>query len=185
MKKEDLRVRKTKANLYKGILKLLEKKSFEKISITDICKTAMINRSTFYDHYNDKYELLASILDEFKKDYESSFKITHTYKHNKQYLIELAKQLIEFLEQNKIKYKTLLLIQNNKPIIEQNIFEVSYKELIRILKETNQMKQLENITLFYCSGIIKMAMTAINNTHFDKQTFLKEIEQIISTIDTI
>ena len=41
-KKEDLRIRKTKANLYRSLLQLMEEKPFEEIKVIDICKT-MIN----------------------------------------------------------------------------------------------------------------------------------------------
>lgn len=41
--------------------KLMEKKSFDKITISDISKEANINRQTFYYHFHDKYELLNTI----------------------------------------------------------------------------------------------------------------------------
>ena len=37
---------------------LLENKEFEDISIMDICTTAGVNRSTFYAHYDNTYDLL-------------------------------------------------------------------------------------------------------------------------------
>ena len=49
--------RKTKANLYKGLIELMQEKEFEDIKVIDICKKSLINRSTFYDHFNDKFEL--------------------------------------------------------------------------------------------------------------------------------
>ena len=55
-KKEDLRVVKTKANLYRGLMELMKDQTFEEIKVSDICNKSMINRSTFYDHFNDKYE---------------------------------------------------------------------------------------------------------------------------------
>lgn len=57
-KKTDLRVVKTKAALRKAFVHLLDQKPFEQISIKDITEAAMINRSTFYLHYQDKYDLM-------------------------------------------------------------------------------------------------------------------------------
>ena len=37
-------------------------KTFEEIKVSDICKKALINISTFYSHYNDKYELLLNFI---------------------------------------------------------------------------------------------------------------------------
>lgn len=54
---EDRRIQKTKAHLQKTLLSLLEKKPFEKINVTEICKAAEVSRITFYAHYSDKNAL--------------------------------------------------------------------------------------------------------------------------------
>lgn len=38
---------------------LMKTKTIDKIRVTDICKAAEIERSTFYYHFQDKYELVA------------------------------------------------------------------------------------------------------------------------------
>lgn len=38
-------------------LVFLENKDFERITINDICKRAAVHRSTFYNHFQDKYDL--------------------------------------------------------------------------------------------------------------------------------
>ena len=67
--KTDLRIIKTNKILFDALLKLMKKKNFEKIKISDICEEALINRSTFYAHYEDKYELLMALFEEQKKSY--------------------------------------------------------------------------------------------------------------------
>ena len=62
MKKEDMRTKRTKKALKKALTVLMINESIEKISVTDICNEAEINRVTFYTHYNDKYELLSELL---------------------------------------------------------------------------------------------------------------------------
>ena len=52
--KEDLRVKKTKNALRKALSTLLKTKSLDKITIMEICENAMVNRVTFYSHYEDK-----------------------------------------------------------------------------------------------------------------------------------
>ena len=46
-KKEDRRVRYTKQAIRDGFLTLLSRKPIEKISVTEICREADINRGTF------------------------------------------------------------------------------------------------------------------------------------------
>lgn len=63
-KKEDRRVRYTKQAIRDGFLRLLAEKPIEKISVTEICREADINRGTFYAHYSDPYELKRSLEDQ-------------------------------------------------------------------------------------------------------------------------
>ena len=58
---EDRRTRKTKAAIEKAFLELMTKKDISKITIRDITDKADTNRSTFYTHYEDIYDLLDSI----------------------------------------------------------------------------------------------------------------------------
>ena len=38
---------------------LMKTKPFDKIRVTEICRSAEIERPTFYYHFKDKYDLLA------------------------------------------------------------------------------------------------------------------------------
>lgn len=53
----DLRVAKTKNRIVSAFLALRDKLMPEKIKVKDICRVAMINKTTFYKHYNDSLEL--------------------------------------------------------------------------------------------------------------------------------
>lgn len=48
----------TDRDITNAFLSLLETKSFEKITVDDIIDAAMVNRSTFYQHFQDKYAIL-------------------------------------------------------------------------------------------------------------------------------
>ena len=53
--KQDLRIIKTKKVLYMALVDLMREKTFEEIKVSEICARALVNRSTFYAHYEDKY----------------------------------------------------------------------------------------------------------------------------------
>lgn len=55
--KTDLRVLKTKKNIKDSFIVLLETYDFHEITVQNILDTALINRSTFYKYYHDKYDL--------------------------------------------------------------------------------------------------------------------------------
>jgi AcrR family transcriptional regulator len=58
----DPRIRRTRQLLHQALVKLLEKKDFDKISVQDIAEAATVNRVTFYDHYTDKFALLECVV---------------------------------------------------------------------------------------------------------------------------
>ena len=60
--------RKTKQLIQRAFQQLLEDKSFEKITVGDITRTAQINRGTFYLHYQDKFDLLDQIEQQLFRD---------------------------------------------------------------------------------------------------------------------
>lgn len=57
-KKEDARITRSKRDLRNALMELLKERPFDKITVTDICKKATINKMTFYKYYQDKYTLL-------------------------------------------------------------------------------------------------------------------------------
>ena len=64
----DVRLVKTRRSLEHALLSLMDVKSFEDITITDIVKEAGINRSSFYNHFSSKQELIESIINDKHKD---------------------------------------------------------------------------------------------------------------------
>lgn len=54
----DLRVRRTRKLLWEALMAEMAERPFEQISVRDICERAMVHRTTFYKHYEDKYALL-------------------------------------------------------------------------------------------------------------------------------
>jgi AcrR family transcriptional regulator len=58
----DPRVRRTRQLLQQALDTLLKNKELDEISVQDIADEATINRATFYDHFNDKFQLLNSMV---------------------------------------------------------------------------------------------------------------------------
>lgn len=64
----DLRVVKTKRSIKAAFLELRRKKPIEKITVKELADLAMINKGTFYLHYQDIYNLSDEIENEFIDD---------------------------------------------------------------------------------------------------------------------
>src|SRR5258708_27883336 len=61
---EDLRVRRTRKLLQQAFIELTVEKGFAALTVRDITERAMVNRSTFYRHYLDKYDLRDQYMNE-------------------------------------------------------------------------------------------------------------------------
>lgn len=70
--KEDRRIKYTKMALRQSLLELMKKQPIFKITVTDICANADINRNTFYSHYSSPEDLLWQIEEELYNDIKQS-----------------------------------------------------------------------------------------------------------------
>ncbi len=67
-RKLDRRTRYTRQVIRETLLELMEEKPFSRVTVTEICKRAEINRGTFYLHYLDLNDVLDDILTEMLDD---------------------------------------------------------------------------------------------------------------------
>ncbi len=71
--KKDIREIKSVSSIYNAFLSLIERFAFAEITVKSICESAMISRSTFYDHFEDKYDMLRSLLKYLSEDTAKNF----------------------------------------------------------------------------------------------------------------
>ncbi|WP_165423041.1 TetR/AcrR family transcriptional regulator [Ktedonosporobacter rubrisoli] len=89
----DLRVRRTRKLLQQALIEGAIEKGFAALTVRDITERAMVNRSTFYHHYLDKYDLLEQHLNEIYEMLEEGGVIG---KGRNAGLVELLKQIQRF-----------------------------------------------------------------------------------------
>lgn len=70
--KVDLRIIKTRRSIEEAFIGLLEEKQFEKITVQNILDKALVNRKTFYKHYEDKYNLADTIIERVDERFEAA-----------------------------------------------------------------------------------------------------------------
>lgn len=75
-KKEDRRKLKSKEDINKAFLSLLQEKGISGLTVFNITERANINRSTFYLHYKDKYDLFERYVDNLLNEMVSTIEPT-------------------------------------------------------------------------------------------------------------
>lgn len=73
MENLDNRVRYTKAVLQQALLKILQTKHIDKVTIKELCEEAKVNRGTFYLHYATPNDLLMEIEQQFIDENTAQF----------------------------------------------------------------------------------------------------------------
>jgi AcrR family transcriptional regulator len=74
--KLDRRVQYTKMFLRESLLELMKEKPIGKITPTELCRRADVNRNTFYAHYDSPEALLKSIEDELYEEIQRSLDLS-------------------------------------------------------------------------------------------------------------
>ncbi|WP_313469114.1 TetR/AcrR family transcriptional regulator [Carnobacterium sp.] len=69
IRSNDLRVEKTYDALITALLKLLQEKPLEKLTVNELCEEAKIRRPTFYKHFNDKYTFFTFAIQTLQSKY--------------------------------------------------------------------------------------------------------------------
>ena len=181
MKKNQSKYFFTSKLMNEALLSLLEKKPFDFITVTDITKKAGVNRSTFYLHYDNVYELLEETIENLNKKFLQSFDSNLPIKINSKsdaFLLttKYLTPYLQFVKEN----KTAIKIAHKNPKVFNN--ETAYKSLYEkifipaisqfLSDEKDKIYQLE----FYTQGVV-----AIINKWLELDCNV-EIDELISII---
>ena len=75
MNKSESKYFNTAKKMNKALISILEEKSFEYVTVSEICKKAGVNRSTFYLHYENTVDLLNETARYLLDDFSACFNI--------------------------------------------------------------------------------------------------------------
>ena len=182
-KKEDLRITKTKKLLYEALLKEMETKAFEDIKVNDLCAISMINRSTFYSHYNDKYDLFVDLLNTLKNELFDKLDENKFIVSTKEYYMEMLKILIDHIEDKKDIYQAIL-VNNRNGILMDILYDVANRDINERIKNDKIVKNAhipsEVITKFYLGAIVNIGIEWIkNNCRYTKEELISYFNILI------
>ena len=155
---EDLRVQRTYLLLKNALLELLAKKSFDEIKVNDICNLAMIHRTTFYSHFQDKYDLVNWY---FEKLVLKSFE-----EMNQGGTLQEALNLkFAFIEQEHAFFKEAFKSNDYNNLIHYDfccIYDF-YKEYIHKNTGKTLSSDIDFLLKMYCRGSVDMTVEWVLN----------------------
>src|SRR5690625_1126608 len=161
-----------------SLMKLLKEKQISTITVKEICELADINRSTFYAHYSDHFDLLEQIEEELIEDmsmYLSSYDFD-----KEDDALEMTEKLIEYFASKQEECQTLLN-ENSDSSFEKKVRLVARRFIMKNWMEVNHLDEniSEYLSAFIVSGSIQVMKVWLNNG-LDKSP--KEMAEIITNI---
>lgn len=181
-KKKDLRIVKTRKALYHAFEELMKSKSFEQIKVSDICNEALVNRSTFYDHYNDKYDLLEEYINSLRDSFTLEItKEDNIERNTKKYYIEIIRLLLNHIEKKKDTYVSIMI--NNRNSITNDIFyDILNRAIINQIDGKVISSKIPNeiITRFYIGGVTNICFEwLMYGNKYSKDDIINYIDLLI------
>lgn len=152
----------------KIFIELIQKKEIDEISVTDICKLANLNRSTFYANYIDIYDLVDKLKDKMISSFFSIYdnEIKNCY-HSYDFL-----KLFYHIKENQLFYKTYFKLSFDLTSYIEYIDEKEFE------KYYGSSKNIDYHIEFFKSGLNAVIKKWLNNGCKESP---EEIDEIIKS----
>lgn len=163
MNKSESKYFNTAKKMDKALISLLEEKSFEYITVSEICKKACVNRSTFYLHYENTVDLLDEtarfLLDDFTAYFNVDTKnITNRFKESSLDELnfisdEYLYPYLSYVKENRRVFLTVL--SHSDSFGFDDIFQRLYENIFNPILERFDypLADRKYVMMFYLNGI--------------------------------
>lgn len=185
MNKNESKYFNTAKKMNDALVSLLSKKTFEYISVKDVCEVAGVNRSTFYLHYSNTADLLDEVIDRLNESFNEHLntdenqktiiqkkELDELYFINDDYLLPY----LSFIKENKNVYKAL---KNNPDVFKANkTYRNMYNSIFSpiMTKFGLDEKWHKYLMDFYMHGISSIIIDWVNE---DCAIDIKEVSDFI------
>ena len=164
-----------------ALLSLLEKKDIDFITVTEITKKAGVNRSTFYLHYDNVYELLEETIENLNEQFIRSFdkKIPIEINSQREAFLITTEFLVPYLNFCKKNKSVLKLVRKKSQLFGRGLtYQQIYGKILYpaisqfITEETEKIYKLE----FFTRGVVAIVDKWI------EMDCITEIDELIAII---
>ncbi|ELK47780.1 TetR-like C-terminal domain-containing protein [Halobacillus sp. ACCC02827] len=160
--KLDRRKKYTRKVLKESLIILLAEKKIADITVKEICEIADINRSTFYTHYTDHYDLLHKIEAEITEDMKQYLQ-NYSYEKEEESQ-QMTEKILEYIIDNKRMFQTLLT-SDSASSFEQKMMELARSFMLNNWMSDSKVEKEESeyFSSFVISGAIHVIKDWIRN----------------------
>ena len=138
----DARVRYTRMIIEQSFLELLKEKPVSKITVTELCGKAQINRATFYKHYLDIPDLLEKLEEELFARIREMFR---------NQAVDMEQMLLNMMDYTRREWERFMALggDNGDPNLMMKTFLICYENAYPLVEQnTPQISEAKRQMLF-------------------------------------
>lgn len=169
----DLRIVKTRENLNKALVEQLHHKPLSKITVTELCKMAKINRSTYYLHYRDPYDQYEKLENSIYQDFADTIDafidknrnwFTDLIASDKVAQVKLIEELFSYIKRNALIYGISLPMNQGNDFLNK-LYLAGHDRFFDTLRKTASQSELQQFEYFFafvasgCVGVLRQWVT--------------------------
>ena len=156
---ENKRAKITKKIIKETLLELLETFPLEKITVTQICELAEVNRSTYYVYYEDVSQLMAEIENDVLDMLPIS--TTGSMDYSDEEFMNEMERFLDYVQEHKRLFRILILQRDNNSF-NLNLMDSVMEKYAMTLKTGKEMPP--RVSYIFCtSGVIGLMREWISN----------------------
>jgi len=178
--RHDIGTLRTLKNFRETMTQLLQKESLEKISVQEICEISMIPRATFYNYFEDKFDLMKYCWDEFFKDCWEQFPLTYSFNDLENtivFIFDFIDNNPDFIYRIASKNSDNGQLQNS---FKNYIFQIAIEVIEQSPVEFDNLPQRELAAKFSAMTIYTILMQKLKNMKdFTSEDAIRFLEMIV------
>lgn len=170
------KIRYTRMVLQDSLIELMREKPITKITIKELCEKADINRTTFYAHYTDQYDLLHKIEEEALSWIKEAL-ASLLHKTDRHETIEIIEKICQSFLENSLHLQ-VLMSETGDINFQKELFTLIYQEcgISTPFTENTKWDLDEYYFVFVVNGSVGLIQ------HWFKNGFDKTAKEMAETI---
>ena len=143
----------------------------------------LINRSTFYAHYSDKYDLLDAFIKDIKSSLKEELEKNENITNTKEYYLEMLRILFLHIK-TKENFYSSILVNNQNSIVTDMIFQALNEDIQKRIDsdyDTWHKKVPSDIVAsFYLGAVYNMGVEWLKNpSKYETEELLGYLEKLL------
>ena len=165
----DKRVIRTRKNLNKALVELLKEKPLTKITVSELCDMAMINRSTYYLHYKDAHDQYEQLEESLYREFIDT--MDHFIRSHRNWFsdmimtdsatqVHLLEEIFSYIKKNAAIYGTILPINQGNEFLAK-LYNAGHERFFEVISQKAAPENLQRFEYFFafvangCMGILR------------------------------